>query len=334
MPNKSSDSIAVGMSKKKSFSFGRFAVVFMLIGMFAFFTLLNNNFLSFSNIMNILKQSSIYGIMALGMLSVIITLGIDLSIACDLAITGVVWAMLCQTTSFNLPLPLGAAIAILPSIGVGLLNGWMIAYLKTPAFIITLATGQLARGIAKLLAGGMMIASDLPEKFNVFATGSFLGIPYMVYIWVLLLVVMHVVMKYLPFGRYVYAIGGNPAAAVASGINVKKTTLGIYTISGLMGGIAGILMASRINSGTPVVADGYELQVVAAVVIGGVSLTGGVGNVWGTFLGVLVIGTLTAGMSMMNLASYYQTIVQGLVIAFAVILDIRTKMRERERSNM
>lgn len=309
----------------------KYAVVIMLVVMFVFFTVLNKNFASFSNIMNILKQSSIYGIMALGMLPVIITCGIDLSIASNLALTGVIWALLSQQTSYNLPLGVGAVLGVVISVAAGIINGWLIAYHNAPAFIITLATGQLTRGIAKLVSGGIQIASDLPAGFNTLGIGSVAGVPYMIIVWLVLLIIMYVVMKHLPFGRHIYAIGGNSAAAVAAGIDIKKTTLGIYTISGFMGAIAGLLMASRISSGTPTIADGYEMQVVAAVVIGGASLTGGVGDVWGTLIGVLVLGTLTCGMSMQNIASYYQVIVQGLIIVFAVVLDVQTKKIKRNR---
>jgi ribose/xylose/arabinose/galactoside ABC-type transport system permease subunit len=321
------------LQRKKKMNVGNYVVIIMLFGMFIFFTLMNSNFLSFKNIMNIMNQSTVYGIMALGELAVIITLGIDLSIASCLALTSVLMALLVQTTTFSLPFALAALIAILPSILVGLINGLTIAYLNVPSFIITLALGQTARGLAKLLVGGMAVVSDLPNNFNILGVGSILGIPYMVYIWLTLMIIMFIVMKYTRYGRHIYAIGGNRAAAAASGINVKKITTWIYIISGLMGGIAGVLMASRINSGTPTIANGYELQVVAAVVIGGVSLLGGVGSVWGTLKGVLVIGVLSTGMSMMNIFSYYQSIVQGLVITFAVILDIQTKKREREMLN-
>lgn len=309
---------------------GKYAVVMMLIIMFVFFTALNKNFASFPNIMNILKQSSIYGVMALGMLPVIITLGIDLSIASNLALTGVIWAFLCQETSYALPLWFAALVGVAVAIVIGLINGWLIAYQNTPAFIITLATGQFTRGIAKLISGGIQISNNLPEGFNKLGMGSIKGVPYIILVWLVLLVAMHIVMKYCRFGRHIYAIGGNMAAANSAGINTRKTILGIYTLSGLMSGIAGLLMASRISSGTPTIADGYEMQVVAAVVIGGGSLTGGVGNVWGTLLGVLVLGTLTCGMSMQNIASYYQTIVQGLVIVFAVVLDVQTKRAKKK----
>jgi ribose/xylose/arabinose/galactoside ABC-type transport system permease subunit len=226
---------------------------------------------------------------------------------------------------FNLPMGVAALIALLIATGIGLANGAMVAFLSTPPFIITLATGVITKGLALMMCEGKSISKNFPDGFTNIGKGTIGGIPYLIIIWVVLILIIYLLMHRTRFGRYVYMLGGNKDAAVTSGINLKGTLLRVYAIAAFLGGIAGILMTSRTSSASPVAGAGYELNCVVAVVIGGTSLTGGTGSVWGTLLGVLVIGTLTVGMNVLGVGTYIQDIIQGLIISLAVILDIQMK---------
>ena len=315
----------LGNNRKVQMS--KYIVVIIFVFLFMIFSLLNSSFMSFSNVISILKQSSFYGIMSLGMMMVVVTAGIDLSMAGILCFTGMLYAYLCQTTMFNLPMGIAAIIALLVATGIGLANGAMVAYLGTPAFIITLATGVITKGLALMMCDGKSISKSLPDGFTNLGKGTIgeTGIPYLVVIWIVLIFIIYILMDHTRFGRYVYMVGGNKDAATTSGINVKGTLLRVYAISALLSGITGILMTSRTSSASPVAGAGYELNCVVAVVIGGTSLAGGTGNVWGTLVGVLVIGTLSVGMNVLGVGTYVQDIIQGLIISFAVILDIQIK---------
>lgn len=317
-------------SRKEKIS--KYIVVFILAGLFIFFIVASDSFLTYANVISILKQASFYGIMALGMMMVIVTMGIDLSIAGVLCFSGMMYAFFCQTTSFGLPMGVSAILALLVALGLGVANGAMVAFVGAPSFIATLATGQVAKGLAMLACDGKSISKGFPEGFSTIGKGTLgnTGIPYLIIIWILLVFVIYLLMDKTRFGRHVYMVGGNKDAAVTSGINVKGTLMGVYMISALLGGVAGILMTSRTSSASPLAGNGYELDCVAATVIGGTSLTGGIGNVWGTLLGVLVIGTLTVGMNVLGVGTYVQEIVKGLIIAFAVILDVQTKKQKSD----
>lgn len=305
-------------------------VILILLFLFVFFSITSDSFLTYANIISILKQSSFYGIMSLGMMMAIITVGIDLSLGGVLCLSGMMYALFAQTTSLNLPMAISAILALLIGTFLGFVNGFMISHIEVPPFIATLATGQVAKGVALMVCGGKSISRNFPDGFTTLGKGVIgtTGIPYLVLIWLALTVIIYLLMDKTRFGRYVYMLGGNKEMAVTSGVNVKRILMLVYTISGLLASIAGILMTSRTSSASPLAGSGYELDCVAASVIGGTSLAGGTGSVWKVVIGVIVIGTLTVGMNVLGVGTYVQDIVKGLIIALAVLLDIKTNVKK------
>ncbi|WP_410511329.1 ribose ABC transporter permease [Paenibacillus sp. BR2-3] len=274
-------------------------------------------FTEVNNILNILKQSSITAVLAAGMTVVILTGGIDLSVGSTLALSGVISVML---SNAGVP-PL---IAMLSGAGVGYLagviNGYFTAVTKLPAFVVTLGSMTFLRGIAFVISGGLPLV--LKSKFFIFfGAGTILGIPTPIYIMAVVYAVMFFVLKYTMFGRHVYAIGGNEEAARLTGIKVERTLINVYSISGLMAGIAGVVMAGRVISGQPNAGISFELDAIAAVILGGTSFVGGVGKIQGTIIGVLIMAVLSNGLTLLNVDFYWQMIVKGLVIVIAVLLD-------------
>lgn len=299
----------------------KYAIFIIFVVMCIILGLLTSKFLTVGNAINVAKQSSIYGIMALGLLLVIITGGIDLSISAALAVGSMATGMLAKEGT---TVPLFAAImaGIAVGIMVGAINGVMVTKLKVPAFIATLASSMSFRGVALLMYGGRPVIG-LTEEFKAFGSGSLVGIPYIVLVWIALAVVFHLFLKNTSFGRHIYAVGGNETAAKTSGIRTDRVKMFVYMISGMMGAISGIVLAARVATASPVAANGYELDSIAGTVIGGTSLLGGVGTVGGTIIGVLIIGIITNGMDILNISAYYQQVIKGIVVATAVILDSR-----------
>lgn len=304
-------------------------VVLILIVLFVFFSTANTTFLTYANMISILKQASFYGILSLGMMMSIITAGIDLSLAGNLCLSGMIYAYCAQTTSLNLPMGVAALLALAAGTLMGIANGAMISKIEAPPFIATLATGQVAQGIALMICGGKSISRDFPDGFTTLGKGKIgsTGIPWLILIWIALAIIIYLLMDKSRFGRRVYMLGGNKVMAITSGTNVKRILLLVYTLSGILASIAGILMTSRTASASPLAGEGYELDCVAAAVIGGTSLTGGSGNVWRVLVGVIVISTITVGMNVLGVGTYVQDIVKGLIIAFAVILDVKTNKK-------
>jgi ribose/xylose/arabinose/galactoside ABC-type transport system permease subunit len=291
--------------------------------------LTHGDFLAPGNVINVLRQISVNAILAAGQTFVIITAGIDLSVGSLIALTGVLMA----GTLTGQPSPIfGLFLAVAVGLGVGgaagAINGTPVVKLGLPPFITTLAMMLMARGLAFLYTGGRPIEID-NSTFN-FAGGGLIGvghifgipgIPVPVIIMLVVVVAGHFVLSQTRFGRYVYAIGGNEEAARLSGINVGGVKLGVYIISGALAGLASLLLAARLNSGIPQSGEGYELQSIAAVVVGGTSLMGGRGSMGGTFVGALLIGVLYNLMNLLNVQSYAQEVVLGAVILSAVLLD-------------
>jgi ribose transport system permease protein len=277
-------------------------------------------FLTVNNLLNVLDQVTILGILALGMTFVIITGGIDLSVAAVLALS----MMVLGWTSHNAGWPLWLSIiaAILVGGLCGLASGLGITITKLPPFIATLAMLSIARGTANVITDGQQIVG-YPDWFTALSTERHLGfLTVTALILIVLLVLGWAFLRYRPGGREVYAVGGSAEVARLAGINVKKVTAGVYVLTGLLAGLAGVVLAARLDSSQPSAAVGLELDVIAAVVIGGASLSGGVGRVPGTVVGVLIIGVLRNGLNLLSVSPFVQQIVIGLVIALAVMIDV------------
>ena len=273
------------------------------------------SFPKLSNIVNIVRQVSINGILAVGETFVILLGGIDLSVGSGVALSGVMAAGLQEY---------GAIVVFLVPIFTlclaGFVNGMVITRFKVPPFVITLGMMTILRGFTFLLTGGKSIY-NLPKWFKVVGQGDAFGVPVPIIVLVLVIVLGYIVLQQTRFGRYVYAIGGNEEGARLSGVRTKTITLWCYVICGGCAGLAGVVLASRLNAGEPVAGTGYELDAIAAVVIGGTSLAGGQGSVIGTLIGALVIGVINNGLNLLNVHSYWQMVAKGLIIVLAVIID-------------
>jgi putative xylitol transport system permease protein len=291
----------------------------------------HGDFLEAGNVLNILRQIAVNAILATGQTFVIITAGIDLSVGSLIALTGVLMAGALGATGSE---GLGLAYALLVGLGAGaaagVVNGAPVVRFNLPPFITTLAMMLMARGLAFLYSGGRPIEID-NNAYNWLGTGLLLpsvsnllhipGIPIPIIIMLAVVIAASYVLTQTRFGRYVYAIGGNEEAARLSGINVVQTKLSVYMISGALAGLASLLLAARLNAGIPQSGTGYELQSIAAVVVGGTSLMGGRGSIGGTFVGALLIGVLYNVMNLLSVQSYAQDVVLGAVILLAVLLD-------------
>ncbi|WP_428741718.1 ABC transporter permease [Tenacibaculum sp.] len=289
---------------------------------------MSDKFFTMENGWNIARQISINVCISVGMTLVILTKGIDLSVGSILAFSGAVAAGLLK---FGLEIPsintyIGFTVfgAILTGLivggALGVFNGWMITRFKVPPFVATLAMLTMARGATMLWTGGFPI-TGLGETFDFIGTGWFLGIPMPVWITVVLVVIAVIVTKKTQFGRHIYAIGGNESAARLSGININKIKIWVYAIAGILAAVGGIILTSRLDSAQPNAGMSYELDSIAAVVIGGTSLSGGRGSIMGTVQGALIIGVLNSGLVLLNVSPFWQQIIKGLVILVAVIMD-------------
>ncbi|MBP2625769.1 MAG: ribose transporter permease [Firmicutes bacterium] len=284
-------------------------------------TLLSDRFLTINNLLNVTRQVSINAIISVGMTLVILTGGIDLSVGSIIALAGSITAGLLVSGQSILP-------AILTGMVVGgvlgLMNGLLITRAGIPPFIATLGTMTVARGLTLVYTDGRPI-TGMEEGFRFLGGGYISGIPVPVIVMVFIFVSAYIMLKKTRLGRYIYAIGGNEEAARLSGINTKKILLSVYILAGLLAGFSGIIMASRLNSAQPTAGVGFELDAIAAVVLGGTSLSGGVGTIGGTLIGALIIGILDNGLNLLNVSSFYQQIAKGLVILLAVFLDKKRK---------
>ena len=295
----------------------RFGLVLALIALVITLSLLSDRFLTQSNLINVLRQISINAIIAAGMTVVIIGRGIDLSVGSLLALTGVVGASLAVGG-----LPAGVAIAAALGLGLamGVFNGAFVAYAGIAPFIVTLAGLTIFRGLALAFTDGRPI-SGLPPTFFTIGYGSFLGLPVPVWIMLVFLLITHVILRYTALGRSIYAVGGNEEAARLSGIPVRRVVLFTFAYSGLAAAIASMVLTGRLNSAQPSAGVMFELDAIAAVVVGGTSLFGGKGGVFGTLIGALIIGVINNGMNLLNVPSFYQQIVKGGVILAALLIE-------------
>ncbi len=309
----------------------KYGILIALLLVCVMLTVGNEYFLTTRNIVNVLRQTSINGILAIGMTFVILTRGIDLSVGSVVALTGVVSASF-ATTATTAMVPGGpypAALALFIGLATGLAAGWIsgliVSRFKVPAFVATLGMLSAARGLTLLYAGGKPVPA-LTDSYRYIGTGTVFGIPMPVIVFALVFIGAYWVLSSTRFGRHVYAAGGNPHAARVSGVNVKRVILLVYVISGGMAAIAGMILAARTGSALTQAGIAYELDAIAAVVIGGTSLSGGVGKVTGTLIGALLIAVVNNGLDLMGVESYYQQVIKGMLIVAAVMLDqVRSK---------
>ena len=342
------DISGVATTKFDAFGFlARFAPVIFLLVLMAVFATLEPRFLSSVNLFNVMRQVSIVGLLAIGMTFVILTAGIDLSVGSLLAFAGLVAAAVSKgglSNRFTVGAGQEAAayawyLAALAAIGVGLaggfIQGFAITRLRVPPFVVTLGGMSVFRGAALLFAAGGPISGFDPGYVwwgqgrlgPVPGLGWFVPIP--VIIFLSFAVLAHVVLRYTRYGRKVYAVGGNPEAARLSGLNVRTITLSVYVIMGFFAGLGAFVLSARLNSAEAIAGTGYELTVIASVVIGGTSLFGGTGTIFGTVIGTILIGVLLNGLVLMNVSSYIQQIIIGVIIVLAVAFDTFAKSRRR-----
>ena len=296
---------------------GRFGVFFGLFVLVGVFSSLSPVFFTQNNLMNILIQAGVNAIIAAGMTWVILARQIDLSVGSTLALSSVIGA---SFISGGGPIWLGIAIMLAVGVVAGIVNGAFVAYFGFPAFVTTLATMWLYRGLAYVFTEGQAV-TGLPRDFRLLATGSISGIPNIVVLLVVVFAFCHFVLARTTVGRHIYAVGDNQEAARLSGVNVKGTQLLVFAASGFFAALGGVVLASRLFSAQPVAGSGYELFAIAAVVIGGTSLFGGVGGVLGTLIGAVFIATLVNGLVILNVTAFWQQVFMGAVVLAAVGLD-------------
>ena len=297
------------------------ALIFLIVVV----SFLNPNFFTVDNILNILRQTSINAIIAVGMTLVILTAGIDLSVGSVLALCGAFAATL---IGMEVPVLVAVPTALLAGAVLGAISGIIIAKGKVQAFIATLVTMTLLRGVTMVYTEGRPISTgftDVADNFAWFGTGYALGIPVPIWLMVIVFASVWYLLNHTRFGRYVYAVGGNESAARLSGINVDRVKIGVYALCGLLAALAGLIVTSRLSSAQPTAGMGYELDAIAAVVLGGTSLAGGKGRIMGTLIGALIIGFLNNALNLLDVSSYYQMIAKAVVILLAVLVDNKNK---------
>jgi len=311
--------------KKIFFYFRKLASVLSLILIMIVLTILSPHFLTTDNFLSIGLQMAVIAIMSIGQVWIIIAGGIDLSVGSIMAISGVVTTMLIAN---GVDLFLASIVGILVGALCGFINGFLTAVGKLPPFISTLGMMGIARGLALIITRGVPVFG-LPPEFSLIGNGRFAGLlPIPVLITIVLAVIGHIVLSKTPFGRYTYAIGSNFEAARLAGIRTTRMVIFIYLLAGFLYGLGGIILASRLSTGQPTSGMGYELDVIAACVIGGASLSGGSGTIWGAILGALLIGVLRNGSNLLDISAFWQQVAIGTIIVFAVFIDQRQKVKK------
>jgi ribose transport system permease protein len=301
----------------------RFLPFGVLLALFIALALLSPHFLTATNLSSVVRQTAVFNIMALGMTLVIISGGVDLSVGSLLAMGGLMGTM---AMSKGQPIFMGVLVGVLAGTAMGLLNGLCITRLNISPFIVTLGTMGIFRGLALVVSNGLPV-HEIPKSFSYLGEGTILGIPFVLILLLVSAVAVHFVLDYTRLGRYTYAIGSNEEAAVYAGVPVKFHTTAIYAVCGLLTGLAGMIEASRLMTGQPTAGQGYELQAIAAVVIGGGSLRGGEGSVVGTLIGGFIMGLLANGCDLLGINPYWQQVIIGGVIILAVSVDELRKRR-------
>jgi len=313
------------MNPKVKEQLGRFQSIIGLVLFSIIISFLSDRFMTWSNMFNVFRQTSVNAIIAAGMTFVILTGGIDLSVGSTLAISGAVAAFLLASGS---PAFVAVLAALAIGMAIGMMNGFIISKGKLQPFIVTLATMTVFRGATLVFTDGKPISAGYEanaEAFSNIGNGYTMGIPNPIIIMALIFGVCYFILKHTTIGRYVYSTGGNEEATQLSGVSVHRVKLFVYGMSGFLAAMGGIVITSRLSSAQPTAGTGYELDAIAAVVLGGTSLAGGVGSVLGTIVGALIIGILNNALNLLNVTSYYQLLAKGLVILVAVLLDQKEK---------
>ena len=308
----------------------KYATMFILVIFLIAMAFLSDRFFTFKNLTNVGRQISLNAILALGMTLVIISGGIDLSVGGVCALGCCVCAKILNSTGSSL---LAIAVVLLIGLAVGAFNGFVVSKTGIAPFIVTLSTVSIIRGITLVMTN----ASPMPisnAAFKFIGQGTLLGIPFPIYITLILAIITAFVMNKTVFGRYVYAIGGNERSAVVAGIQVKKVKISVYMVSGFLAAFTAIIYTSRLSSGVPSLGDGFEMDAITAAVIGGASLAGGQGHIWGTMIGAVIIGILNNALNLLNINSYFQDIVKGVVVLLAVLFDffIQSRIVSKDRA--
>lgn len=303
---------------------GQYGLLLAFVGICLALALTTPKFLTVQNLMIIVTQVSINALLAFGVTFVIITGGIDLSIGSMVAVTGVVAAQFAHPDTYPVVVPV--AMGLLAGLGFGAFNGFVITQSNVPPFIVTLGTMTIGRGLALILSKGRPI-SNLSDQFNFIGGGKILGVPMLILILVVTFIICSVLLRKTVLGRYMYAVGGSEQAARASGVRLRQVKMAVYTLCGGLAALAGILLTSRITTGQPNAGAGFELDAIAAAIIGGTSTSGGSGTMTGTLIGALLIGVISNGLDLLNVSSYYQQVVMGVIIIGAVVLDSVNRSR-------
>lgn len=297
----------------------RYAMVIVLLLVIAFFTYRSANFGTVANVTTILIAAAPFALIALGQTLVILTGGIDLSVGSIIALSSMTSALVAKAMPGQIWLPVLAAILV--GLAVGSLNGLVVSLINVPPFIATLGTLTLASGLAYVVGNGAPI-NGLPIDFGDIANTQILGLTIPVILMIVGIIGFGLIMRRTAFGMRVYAVGGNPIAARIAGVKTGRVLFKVYAISGALAGLSGVMLASRVITGSPTLGQGYELDAIAAVVIGGASLMGGRGTVWGTALGLLLIQTLNNGLDILTVPAYWQDVIKGVLIVAAVAVDV------------
>lgn len=294
--------------------------VIALIILMAVITIINSNFLTANNLLNLLLQVTSNALIAFGMTFVILTGGIDLSVGSILALSSALTAGLLGS---GMPVTLAILISLILGCILGMMNGLLISYGKLAPFIVTLATMTIFRGATLVYTNGNPITKGLSDTFlfQFLGQGYIVGIPFPVIIMFIVFIVLYVLLHKTAFGKSVYAIGGNEKASYISGVKLNKVKIIIYSISGIMASISGLIITSRLSSAQPTAGASYEMDAIAAVVLGGTSLSGGKGRILGTLIGALIIGVLNNGLNIIGVSAFWQQVVKGVVILIAVLID-------------
>lgn len=314
------------MKEKKNIGalISEYFIFVIFIALVIVLTCLKPSFITPGNLVNILKQASINGILAFGMMFVIVAGGFDMSVGSTVAFTGVLAAMLGQG---NYPLIVPLAVAMLGGLAVGIANGIGVAVGNLPPFIMTLGTMTAVRGLALVASGGKPVIGISPQ-YKAVAASTIGGIPMLALYLAVIIAVCSFVLAKTVYGRRVYACGGNLLAAKVSGINTTLIRISTFAIAGLLAGLSGFLMTSRVTIGQPTAAESYEMDAITACVVGGVSMSGGVGKPWGVVVGCLLITVIANGLDIMGVSSHWQRIVKGAIIVLAVLIDIKGKSKK------
>ena len=316
----------------------KYGILIILVGIIVLFSILAPNFLNFGNIFSILRQQSFQGILAIGMVLCMLTGGVDLSVGSVTAFCGMAGAMIMRaapTSSGGINTIFGVVVGILVGIAWGFVNGVLINELKIAPLIATLATYESVRGLVYIISGAIPIYEGLEDAFIFCGQGSLFGvIPIPVIFMIVIFAIFWIVLSQTTYGRHVYCVGGNEEVARLSGINVKKIKYSAYMVSGAMCGIAGLLLVARTSSMQPNAALGYEFEVITACVLGGVSMNGGEGKLWGAMVGIVIMGILLNGLIQVGLNDFYREVFSGVVLVIAVGIDAYSRNHKENLTDL